>query len=440
LSPWEGPDVSRLVIDYVGRRWWIYAAVAPMSALLWTVAGGLEHAFSPGQVVGDSMCGAAFYALQAIAIWPSREYAVLPLSASDVWRARWVIATLVSPIVILLGAVIATVLTHVRPGGPSLTWSFALNAAFCGAFFACAPWAGRALHWIGGRSWPTPVLVGAVLLAVSAGVLVFVAPMLLADRIPARWDQLSIASAAVLIGMAGLAVRSFVSPERLWVTAGASTPPSQSRVRWTARATTPTWRAGVGGLIVRTWATISVSLLIWACLIPVVFEISGRQIISSVFSLGGDVPLGVLLIASFVTWDWVGSPSPRIQLRLLRTLPVTGARLNTALLVPGPLAWVTAWGAALLAHPLVIGGWPASLRGDLLVLLIGFSALGTAWLIRWRRGLIAYGALALLAGYLLRVHVQAPPAGMYVAGIAGAATAWWLNLDTVTRKSDRYRP
>jgi hypothetical protein len=125
------------------------------------------------------------------------------------------------------------------------------------------------------------------------------------------------------------------------------------------------------------------------------------------------------------------------MLRHLRALPVGAARLN-ALLVLWPAAiWLVAWTGWLSLHYLVLGADIPSYHVDVLLGVIGVSAIVQAMALRFsgflRAVVFVSSILAFVPGLLF---VDAPPPAAFAAIGAGLiAGAVMLNVRSLARKS-----
>src|SRR4029079_16242434 len=123
---------------------WTYAGVTAITVMLWAQLGISHPLLSLRQVLGDSICLACFARpMVALVHWPSREYAVLPLSARENWRARWLVAVVAPASAVMRGAVLAVLAVQFAHRGgvgvEQVGLCGVLSVTVCGVIFGTVP-------------------------------------------------------------------------------------------------------------------------------------------------------------------------------------------------------------------------------------------------------------------------------------------------------------
>src|SRR5688572_11538456 len=114
--------VARLVSDALWRNRWIYVVVSVFLVLCW-----LMYVASGGKVLEISIT--AFSLIFAAVLGPMftiltmglRELRHLPVTNRDLWRATWVVTTVVSAIVLLATKTISVLLVAAFGGSPKVS-------------------------------------------------------------------------------------------------------------------------------------------------------------------------------------------------------------------------------------------------------------------------------------------------------------------------------
>ena len=136
-----------------------------------------------------------------------------------------------------------------------------------------------------------------------------------------------------------------------------------------------------------------------------------------------------------------------LDLRHLRVLPARTWRLSAILSAMAIVPWLGLWLSQIVNHLLFAGNFPASLRLELLALIIGASGLSTN-LAGFRRRSAARTLVVLflvpggvgLYMYLSEVRGAAWILQLGILGLFAAAAAVFLNHRAVTGKSALYKP
>ena len=154
---------------------------------------------------------------------------------------------------------------------------------------------------------------------------------------------------------------------------------------------------------------------------------------------GGGLEALILLVAFAVFAASLTARFPDM-LRHLRVLPVGAARLEILLIVWPAAFWLIAWIGLLLLHYIVIGQGAVAYHADVMLGLIGVSAIVQALTLRLS-GVLRGFAFACSAGLVpLLPLLAAPTSGRFAAiGIGGLAVAAALNHRSLARTST-YRP
>jgi hypothetical protein len=445
----------RLIIADLARRTyrWPTAFMALGVALFWSGhigRGGVQSAFAVS-LAAVFMIGPLF----VVGTPTPRLIWYLPVSRRDLWRSKWLVAT--------VGSVMLTTTAKLPvmflPGGRlefsrlllSIAYDFAYAGIGCGLFAMSAlPSSGLRRHlWGVINTMRIVACVGGPFWALA-----------IRHRLPTRWTDLSPVTAAMLAGALALSLASYFHTPGLATHLGhplmkraSSTP--RGRRTGTSRVARGAGLTGLPRLLVHeyAWST-GLGAFLVVTFGAMVF-VAGA-LMSSPASYGGFLRMQNLLLFDdaiapqrrqlFDLMVWFGlfagtlvSRFPE-SIRHLRVLPIGASTLNL-LLVGWPLVMLaTVWAALLGLHYLVLGQPVASLRPASFLALAGSSALMRALSLRWPGSTPFIFSLSISVVPIIRL-INGPSSGlMAMLGIGGLGAAAALNHFTLMRGSTYKRP
>lgn len=401
-----------------------------------------------------------------------RELLLLPASARDIWRARWVLTMLVAGVGGALGKALAFA-TGFRPGDPALTgWPIVVlssmyDVGYAGAFLAWMATFGivdhRVRRVVGRRAGAAFGVVALVVLVCG-----FVWPFVLRGGIATDIGDLA--------GLRGVALAAMVVLTVISVTWRFVPRPSATvdrRPEWSAAAPRAVVRpqvaaAGPTGLRMLLWTdwiwTVRLTLLtiaLYALGVGALLQVTdpGVPLLERLRDMGllpfdaatrgSDGFIGLMLLGSFSIGgsrsfgdtDWLLTMS-----RHFRALPL-GTRKHLAVLFGVPLlGWATLWAGFVVLQIVAMHTLPSNLRLEWFVLFAGADACARAAQLRFRRDRLQWHFLAFVPLFIgAMVAIQTGHAGLVVhpatAAIAGGiyfAVAALAFYGTLTRSRAAY--
>ncbi len=401
----------------------------------------------------------------------SRELLLLPASALDLWRARWILTIGVAGLGGLLGKSLAFA-TGIRPGDDaSSEWATVLLSAlydvgYAGTALVLLAASGvvhgflrrvlgrriatyvnviALLVWIGGWAWPFALRDA---IATDVGALAGVRGLLLAAMVAmtiasASWRWVPRPSPGLIYRRAELV----------------SAAPPSAAVLSTAGLHGPTgWRALVWTDWVRTTRLIVLAIAVYVVALVAIATEPGLPLRARLHEIGmlpfdaatrsGRAFFNVMLVGfvsvggrAFGGGDWLLTMS-----RHLRVLPL-GTRRHLALLFGVPLlAWTTCWAILALLHVSATATLPSILRLEWLLLFAGVDAFARAAQLRLTRDWLqwhfvafvplCFGMIAAVeTGHAAVIAHRATPA---IAGVAYFVMAAITGYGALTRSRTPY--
>lgn len=433
-----------LIADLVRRRhlWWmvLWVTMALPAALWLAVERG-----QPGRGFAASMAVAFVFGPHICLMYVPRAIWYLPVSRRDIWRAGWIVTTLGGTALALVGKAPAFAFASVREsiGATDLllssVYDFAATGLACTLVIAATrPRPARGLL----RSvWPA--VRGIAEAALPLGLLVGgYGPMWLGYRVPARWTDLGGVGAAVLAAAVALTIATYFHSPVPGTPANhrARTSPARTAARRPNRVALTglprlllheyAWTAMIGaGLAVGAAAFVIVVVSVkqgpqdlFALLTGVLLLVDGDT--ASPLTRGTaafNLLLGYALFAATLVARFPG------MVRHLRVVPLGVTRLNALLLAWPSVIWLSVWVALALVHYAVLGTGLTSVRADVFVALVGFSALVQSLRLRLTGSarLLAFCASGGLAPLLFLATT--PPAMLALCGAVSLAAAAFIN-------------
>ena len=439
---------------------WFAAAWAP-------VAGPVAMAFT----LGGAVALGPYLALLRLT---AREIQLLPVSRRDLWKARWLAATVAGGGWAMLAAAAgsfgaAAVTGDWRPALSAVSLTALAAGLYTGALMGLLPLAGL-------QGLPRgPVGQRGLRLAWSIVVMLVFAggplwPLIFRDRLPMAWNDVSGVWVALAAGFSLLAGVGWSYSPPLAARAGARTslrgaPAGQSRVLrlfddrlsglgkllWTDWTRTLGVVTGIVAIVGITAAVLTALFEEPATLVVALRELGLLVFDEQVEDAGmafllGYIALGLRDLAMVSPSDpatLLSRARPDLLpalVRHLRVLPLSGAQAAAVLVARRILGWLNVWMVLLVVH-LALFGAPSSWRLGWLMLVIGCDAVFHAVRLRWRtRGLVEFLVLTLFVLPLVSLLARHPPrfaildpgvasALAIAAGLAVLAVGWgWIKI------------
>jgi len=437
--------VGRLVIDALWRNRWFYVVAGVMLLPMWLLFGvgrpsPLPISITAVSLILVTMLGPMF----AVGTVDVRELRHLPVTARDVWRTMWVLATVVSAGILLATKMTSALLVAANGGSPGVS----IGAMLLSALFDFA-WASlmlTLLPWLGygGRDVSRDGRLAAALAParpVMAAAVYFGLPILISIVVP----NALIALLAIVFGaLAWTPRRSVLGGERIAAQRSIASSDAATRTRPVDRLT------GIARVILpQLLATLA--LPVGVCLVLASYgAISGSGLwwfvppAPDMFDPAdtGDrgVTYFVLLPCAVVTMQGLWTP----WARLLKALPVSVRQINALLLLTPFATWAVLWLLGWIGYALAYGT-PRTLAVGLAFSMAAIGALAHAILLRVQ-GSTAFvwvvGAIGGLLPQLVKVGVRASTIGqvVFVAVCAIALfVAAFINHRTLTRSTSSSR-
>lgn len=401
--------------------------------------------------------------LQILASFAPTEVQLLPVSKRDLWRTGWWLSAMVIPGISLgaklAGFCLASVLGSGFQGVPPTIWlSSLLDIAYAGAFLGTVP-ATHATAASRLKLLPKHVRIPVFALGIATALLLFAWPLVAGTLLPTQWNQVSGATAAVLVLGLGLTLFGyFRSPSRLGT-------PNRAALRAGWQRPSRHWVtefprvSGIWRIALQTWK----SAMLMQVMLPVL--VIGSMIVVAPFL--DDKPDGWLDFArdsGFLPFNRLSEPHERwnlafmyfmgsagmawplamlgyndvfqFMIRHLRSLPMSTRQLGASILAVPLVSWVNLYLLLAVIHVVVIGRSFESFRLAEFFALAGIDALVRAMYLRFRTylwpGILGISALG--AGFIVTkiAFGPIPPVSISI-GILTFASAWSLNYYTLTR-------
>ena len=199
--------VARLVFDAIWRNRWLYSMVVVMLLPFW-LAFAVSGSNPLPIITSLSLSFAVVLGPMAvIATMGLRELRHLPVTNRDLWRATWVVGTVVAAGVLLVAKTVSALLVAAFGGSPTVSaeailLSTVYDFTWAGTVLPLFPLLGHAGHAVAHRgTLAASCAAAAPTAAVLAG---FGLPILVSDALPTRLGEFTSATTGVLV--AGLAI------------------------------------------------------------------------------------------------------------------------------------------------------------------------------------------------------------------------------------------
>jgi hypothetical protein len=436
-----------LLMDSLRRRIWFY-----VTASLYFVAASSTNRFAS---VG---LGLGIGAMLSSAVG-SREVLYLPVSRTQIWRTRWILAL----IPVVLAALIRPLslgITMAISNQPSDNFSrflpsTAFQLIYIGSLFAAYIPISRYLTKFASPGRRLLLNAALVLAAIILGAVI-------EEKLPKQWHALTSGTIFMLVVGISLTVISFfhiprIVPRRVTSMASFGERSERSSSSGKADLKTRYMRAGLAGPKLLAWRQFCAVLFgAIACgtasQLPIL--IGGRwgaqgSWLEHVTIFSDPIPIGAagsFVVAVFFAAIWILMAPDLLGLRSLRVLPVATPTLAAMLTLIPALFWLTFWSFPLATYWILAGHLPSTFRLELLAALTGLTCLATsAGLQAWVKGPAQFVVLPLLssAGFIA-IHFYGKPLGSTVtaligiSGLAGIAVSFVLNDRALRQNSSVY--
>lgn len=360
-----------------------------------------------------------------------KEFTVLPVSRRQLWRARWLLGTVIPVAVTATGAAVVLAMAPLIPVGGQAHLDLFVLAALC-EFAYLGVISGLLVLLSRRRSRLSPrvdgVIDGFAIAALLGGF--FGGEFLIRPYLPVRWADLRGFTAVVLAAGVALAVASyFYSPG----TGGRAFTRRASKAQRPTAATSSLGRlsrptSGLVSILRLVLAWSAMTSLVFSALLP--FFNGDKESHTVVWFI-------MAMVITRAPW--------RARLRQLRMLPLSTWQLNAILLGSPAAMWLSVGTTLTLLHVVFPGRAADVFRPELIAGLIGVSALADTFDLqsRWVKGALVALALVLI-GVNARYLDHAPATAVWSAsswfGLAAISVAGLLNHHALTRSSSIYEP
>jgi hypothetical protein len=453
--------IRYLLRDAVRRHTTIYLWSGGFFALMWLIM--VSGALSPTAALAFSLGHAWLVGVVAgVSLFGSREIGLLPIPRRTLWRAQWIVSTLVATFW-TSAAKLAGALFGALSDQPSdlrfLALSSCLDFLYTGVLLPLGAVTGVAA----GRTRDDGSIIGKAVQASATVVLMggFVWGFVLRAILPTSWTEVTDATAMVMGAALVVSLSAFFYP----LPSGA---PRPGRARRDIRRPQDWGKSQRPGRLVglpRLIADDLKSTAMMAALIPALMFAAFFGLYAFNPAPGDGTPLkalkqmGVLPLredtlfmhCSFLLWlglslingrqSGVDPVSP--LLRQLRVLPLGVRQLNALLVGRRLLGWLVVWLFLLVPHVVAFRSGPSTLRFDILLWVAGADALVYALQLRWMNWL-AILAFSLTFGITSAWMIDRQPAEIApmfgsVVGLACLTAAVRINQVTLTKRQALYR-
>lgn len=446
--------VARLVFDAIWRNRWLYSVVVVILLPFWLA---FEVSGSNPLPISTTSLSLSFAVvlgpMTVIATMGLRELRHLPVTNRDLWRATWVVGTVVAAGVLLVAKTVSALLVAAFGGSPTVSaeailLSTVYDFTWAGTVLALFSLLGHAGHSVAQRgTLAASCAAAAPTAAVLAG---FGLPVVLGDALATRPGEFTSAATGVLVAGLTIAFGALAWTPRRGVLAGERTQPRRAFVSPGAATRTRLIDSLTGiSRVAVPYLLATFALPVGACLALAAYGvISGTGLwwfvphAPTVFDPAdtGDRGLTyfVLLPCAVVTMQGLWTP----WARLLKVLPLSVRQINALLLLTPFAAWMILWLLGWSAYAFAYGT-PSTLRVDLAFGLAGIGALAHAALLRFQGSLTwVIASIGGLTPLLLKVGVREGADPQIVFAMIGAialCAAAFVNYHTLTRSTSSSR-
>jgi hypothetical protein len=273
--------------------------------------------------------------------------------------------------------------------------------------------------------------------------------------LPSQWSELSRSGAVALVSTIGLVTAMYFysppvtgkPPLRAGTRRSAAeraarpVPPSRltrlPRLLWNEYAWTLSIAGGIialGGIIVIASDTFLNTQHIAAGVVRAqLVRLFDRNSAGPEYGFGYILWLGLFVVAGVARFGFM--------IRHLSVLPLRPRHLNAVLVAWPAVVMVSAWAALLLIYVTVVRQPVTSLSLEVLLSLIGLSALTRSITLRWQAMTVALVPIVAVVGVLSGLPLSGPPTPVLaVAGTVGLIAAALLNRGTFRRNATYRRP
>lgn len=436
-------STRRLVVDTLRRHAaWYAAAAVLLAALSWIrgrAAAEGEALGSRGDLLAYSLTAAWFLAFLPALVLEAREITQLPISRRDHWIARWWLAVVAPSVGIAVAVGLGSLV-----GGTSLAPLTPLFTVLYGGCFMALTAVFPLRVVAGAGLWPT-IRILILVMGIPLGGAAL--PFWFAKYLPENINAINGPALGWIIAAAGMTVASYFNQPPIVERASRGSLSSST----SAKPFRGSRFVGLRLLFVkdarRAVITYGVLLLAgiayWAIFgsttLAAFLNGFGALVFAGLPSPAEGFP--IVAIAFLMGASDIGLAG---DLRGLRALPVSAARLSGIITGTSVITAVALWLVLLAAHAITIGTSPVSLRPELFVGATGSLAFWTAIRIAVPGDpMFKIFGLGLLAGgssFVIGTLVDQPASVIYKVMLAGGAAAIvlsWLVVTVTLRRSHR---
>jgi len=449
--------VAGLIVDQLWRNRWLYAFVTATMVPLWLAFESNSSDSLPINMTAVSLFFVTVLGpVITVATMSIRELRHLPVRNRDLWLAIWVLATVVSPAVLVVTKLIPALLVAALGGSSAMSAETMLLSAVYDF-----SWAGTMLVVLTMVTYVGPAVAryGAIAAPITvSGTIIgplacFGLPVVVSRALPAHVSEFTSATTALLLGclaftFGGLAWtprRGVLAGERPRVQRARALRGAETRNRLVDHLTgisrvlvphlvgTIALTAGIF-LVLATYGVFSGSGLWW--FVPTTPEIFDPRDVGY-----RGLTYYVLLPGAVLSMLSVWAP----WARLLKVMPLSVRQINALLLLTPFATWTTLWFLGFGAYS-VAYGIPPTLRVNLVFGMAGFTALAHAALLRLEGGAGAFWVRAFMGGLippLVKAGVSDRPGVQIAFAVTGAfalCLALGVNHHTLTQSTSSSRP
>lgn len=361
----------------------IYAIAFAIILLLGVLANSSltegDVLWPPSHVLSWSLAAAWFMACSPAMLLDAREVNTLPISRRELWIVRWWLAV-VAPSALLGLATSVASLAGSPAAGPDHT---ALVLIFCAGYGGCYMALTAAFPLAGAfrpGAWGVArLMIRLVVIPLGGAAL----PLWFAKYLPLQVSDINGPALSTTIAAIGVTIASYFHhpaiTEHLTRRINPSKPSAPAR---------PFAHGRLSGMPFLLWKEVRRSLLVYFAMLLVgiaywrvfetrtlveFFNASGALIFAGL-PRGVNIGFPVIVMLLGAGTSDIGQGG---EMRYLRALPMSARRLAAILVAGDVVATATLWIVLLIAHVIVVGTAPQSLRPELFVLVAGLLSIAT---------------------------------------------------------------